>query len=95
MLAQKKPSEEAVGRILSTSGSILSFAYGVAGARAVRTAMLLGTVVHLLGGILGLAIILLLGILGFAELLTPANMLLYELVWLIPGLLITEWTRTV
>ena len=94
-LAQKKPSEEAVGRILSTSGSILSFAYGVAGARAVRTAMLLGTVVHLLGGILGLAIILLLGILGFAELLTPANMLLYELVWLIPGWLITEWTRTV
>ena len=94
-LAQKKPSEEAVGRILSTSGSVLSFAYGVAGARAVRTAMILGTVVHLLGGILGLAIILLLGVLGFAELLTPANMLLYELVWLIPGLLITEWTRAV
>lgn len=93
-LAQKTPGKEAVGRILSTSGSVLSFAYGVAGARAVRTAMILGTVVHLLGGILGLAIILLLGILGFAELLTPSNMLLYQLVWLIPGLLITEWTRT-
>ena len=28
-------------------------------------------------------------------LLTPANILLYNLVWLVPGLLITEWTRAV
>ena len=94
-LTEKKPSEEAVGRMLSTSGSVLSFAYGVAGARAVRTAWILGAVIHLLGGIMGLAIVLILGLLGVAELLTPVNMLLYELVWLIPGLLITEWTRTV
>ena len=33
--------------------------------------------------------------LGSAELLTPVNVLLYQLVWLVPGLLITEWTRTV
>ena len=51
--------------------------------------------IHLLGGIMGLAIVLILGLLGVAELLTPVNMLLYELVWLIPGLLITEWTRSV
>ena len=94
-LTEKKPSEEAVGRMLSTSGSVLSFAYGVAGARAVRTAWIVGAVIHLLGGIMGLAIVLILGLLGVAELLTPVNMLLYELVWLIPGLLITEWTRTV
>jgi hypothetical protein len=36
-----------------------------------------------------------LAILGNTELLTPANILLYQLVWMIPGLLITEWTRTV
>jgi len=33
--------------------------------------------------------------LGEGSLLTPANLLLYEMVWLIPGLLITEWTRSV
>ena len=36
-----------------------------------------------------------LGYLGSTELLTPTNVLLYQLVWLVPGLLITEWTRTV
>jgi len=29
------------------------------------------------------------------QLLTPVHILLYQLVWMIPGLLITEWTRTV
>jgi hypothetical protein len=38
---------------------------------------------------------LLLGLLGAEELLTPMNFLLYELLWMIPGLLITEWTRSV
>ena len=36
-----------------------------------------------------------LAFLGAAELLTPTNVLLYQLIWLVPGLLITEWTRTV
>ena len=27
--------------------------------------------------------------------LTPMNVLLYGLIWMIPGLLITEWTRAI
>jgi len=34
-------------------------------------------------------------VLGQLQLLTPANMFLYHLVWLIPGLLTTEWTRSI
>jgi hypothetical protein len=49
----------------------------------------------MLGGILGLVMMLVLAILGAQELLTPMNLLVYELVWLIPGMLITEWTRSV
>lgn len=94
-LAQRKPDEEAVCLMLSTADGLLPYACAVTGARAVRTASVLGTVIHLLGGILGLAIMLTLALMGVAELLTPVNMLLYELVWLIPGLLITEWTRTI
>ena len=33
--------------------------------------------------------------LGRTDLLTPANILLYQLVWAVPGLLVTEWTRVV
>jgi len=29
------------------------------------------------------------------ELLTPTNMFLYQLVWMIPAFLITEWTRSI
>ena len=32
---------------------------------------------------------------GGTKLLTPDNVLLYELIWMVPGLLITEWARTV
>ena len=42
-----------------------------------------------------ISLILTLTVLGALELLTPANMFLYHLVWMIPGLLITEWTRSV
>jgi hypothetical protein len=38
---------------------------------------------------------LVLAYLGRADLLTPTNVLLYQLVWMLPSLLITEWTRTV
>ena len=37
----------------------------------------------------------LLTVLDARELLTPMNVLLYELVWMIPGLLLTEWTRAI
>ena len=57
--------------------------------------MNLGIVIHLIGGILGMLMMLVLAFLGRTELLTPANLFLYELVWLVPGLLITEWTRSI
>lgn len=90
-----EPEADAQALLLVTSKGLAPFAYGVTGARALRTASILGVVVHMLGGILGLGIILALTVLGALELLTPANMFLYQLVWLIPGLLITEWTRAI
>jgi len=36
-----------------------------------------------------------LAVLSARGLMTPVNMLLYQLVWMIPGLLVTEWTRAV
>ena len=45
--------------------------------------------------IIFLIIMLVLGYLGSTELLTPTNILLYQLVWAVPGMLVTEWTRVV
>ena len=48
-----------------------------------------------LGGILGMGIMVALAVLGATQLLTPVHVLLYQLVWMIPGLLISELTRSV
>ena len=80
---------------LTTRDELVSSAYAITGARALRQATRLGVAIHLLGGILGLIIMLALGYLGSTQLLTPANVLLYQLIWAVPGLLVTEWTRVV
>ncbi len=80
---------------LTTRDELVSSAYAVSGARALRQSTRLGVAIHLLGGILGMVIMLALGYLGSTELLTPTNILLYQLIWAVPGLLVTEWTRVV
>ena len=94
-LKLRQPEEGAAAAALTTREDLTSFAYAVSGARALRLSAILGTVVHVLGGMMGMAIMLVLAYLGSVELLTPTNVLLYQLVWLIPGLLLTEWTRAV
>ena len=80
---------------LTTREELVSAAYAITGARALRLSTKLGVIIHLIGGTLGLIIMLVLGYLGSTELLTPANILLYQLIWAVPGLLMTEWTRIV
>ena len=50
--------------------------------------------VHILGGLLGVLIMLALCIQGSAHLLNPVRVLLYQLVWLVPGLIVTEGARS-
>ncbi len=94
-LKKLQPDPQCSVLALSTREELVGTAYAVTGSRALRTAANLGLGIHLLGGILGILIMLALAYLGSTELLTPTNVLLYQLVWALPGLLITEWTRTV
>ena len=88
-------AEEGQALLLTTRDGLAPLAFGVTGARALRTASVLGVVIHMIGGIVGMAMMLVLAIIGAGQLLTPANLFLYELIWMIPGLLITEWTRSI
>ena len=94
-LREKQLPEEAPALLMTTRDGLAPFACGTVGARALYTASILGVALHMTGGILGLAAMAVLTVLGRTDLLTPMNMFLYQLVWLIPGLLITEWTRAV
>ena len=70
-----------------------AYGYAICGGRAYYHAVTLGTVINILGGALGLAAMAALTALGRTDLLTPLNILLYQAIWLVPGYLITEWTR--
>lgn len=94
-LAQKRPADDADVLALVTREDLVSAVYPICGAMALRTACRLGVVIHILGGLLGMLIMLALAYLGNTELLTPTNVLLYQLIWMIPGFLATEWTRHV
>ena len=87
--------ESAQAALLTTTVGLAPMAFCVTGARSLRLACNLGVILHMVGGILGMAVVLLLLLLGADHLLIPANMFLYQLVWMIPGFLLTEWTRSV
>ena len=94
-LKKRRPDPDEPVLAITTREELIGAAYAVTGARALRQATKLGVIIHLIGGILGLVIMAALAYLGSTELLTPTNILLYQLVWSVPGLLVTEWTRVV
>ena len=95
LLQGQQPDEETPASALITGEGLAAFAYAVTGARSLKTSITLGITIHLIGGILGMLMMLVLAYLGETGLLTPTNLFLYELIWMIPGLLVTEWTRSI
>ena len=94
-LREKELDPDSQTLLMTTALGLAPLAFAVTGARALRTTSRLGTVLHIVGGAIGLGIMVLLTVLGALEALTPANMFLYQLVWMIPAFLFTEWTRSV
>lgn len=95
LLREQELEEDAPALLLVTHEGLAPLAIGTVGARALYTASILGLVLHMVGGIMGLAAMVLLTVLGRTDLITPLNMFLLQLFWLIPGWLITQWTKTV
>ena len=75
--------------------TLAAYGYTIAGARALHAAVCIGIGVHILAGALGLGAVAVLAYLGQTALLSPLNILLYQAVWMVPGLLLTEWTRAI
>lgn len=94
-LRDTKPSEDATTLAIATNDQLAPLAYCVTGSRAVHTAVKTGVIVHLIGGIVGMAMMLVLAFLGAQAYMTPLNIFLYQLILMVPGFLITEWTRSV
>ena len=95
LAAWQPDPEKAVPCALTTQEGLAGAAFAVTGARALRIASVAGAAVHILGGLVGLAAVLILTLSGRTDLMTPANLLLLELCWAVPGLLVSEWTRNI
>lgn len=78
---------------LTTQDGLAPIGFAITGGRALRSARRVGAIVHILAGAVGIAMVLALTLAQAHDLMTPQNLLTYHLVWCIPGLLITEWTR--
>lgn len=91
-LADWQPEESAVCA-LTTNEGLAGTAFAITGARSLRTASIAGAAAHIISGVLGLGAVLVLTLSGRVDLMTPANLLLLELIWAVPGLMISEWTR--
>lgn len=94
-LREKKLSEDAPALALTTQEGLAPVAYAITGARALKSAWNLGLVIHIVGGFLGMLIMAALAIVGYTSLLSPVHVLLYQLVWMVPGLLVTLWTKVI
>ena len=94
-LAQRQADPDTIALAMTTQEGLAGLAYAVTGSRALRSSCVTGAVLQILGGVLGLGIIAALIIIGSEELLTPVNLLLYQLAWIVPGWLVSEWTRSV
>ena len=95
LAAWQPEAEQCTTCALTTQDGLAGAAFAVTGARTLRIAAVAGAVVHILGGVVGMAAVLVLTLSGRVDLLTPANLLLLELCWAVPGLMISEWTRNI
>lgn len=80
---------------LATRTDLVSSVYAISGAGALDASCKMGLWLNIAASVLGLLIMAALAFVGSVNLLTPLRLMLYELVWLVPTWLITEWTRTV
>lgn len=92
-LAQTGPDETAPVIALTTREGLAPKACAVSGARILQSSMRIGALIHILGGGIGLLAMAVLLLTNGLHLLTPLNLLVYNTIWMLPGLLTTEWTR--
>ena len=93
-LKEQTPDEDAPALLLTTKEGLAPMAFGITGARALHTAAWMGAVLQLVAGLVGLAVIAILVLKNGTAMLSPQNMFLFQLVWLIPAFLISEGTRS-
>lgn len=93
-LLKRKPSEAGTPCVIYGGDRLPVTALTLKGSRALRSASRWGAMLTILGGVLGLSVALML-LLGQGVMMSAASILLYQFLWLIPGWIISGWTKYV
>ena len=93
ILADIQPDEERKVLALTTKPGLAAKTYALNSAWSLYSSLSTGANIHMMGGMIGLMLVALLSFLSAIDLLSPANLLLYTGLWMIPGWLTTEWAR--
>ncbi len=78
---------------LTTQEGLSAAAYAITGGRTLESATWFGSLLHVTGGSVGMLLVLVLMLVDALGLVNPGYLLLFQLLWAIPGFLLTEWTR--
>lgn len=92
-LAAVQPGEDAPVLALTTRPGLASKTYALNCAWALRSSLSTGANIHMLGGVMGLLLSAIMIVMLAFEMLSPTNLLLYTMLWMVPGWLITEQPR--
>lgn len=92
-LAKKVPSNRAKPCVMVQDFRFSATALSIVGSKALCTSIRWGTAIAVLSGIMGLGIMVILAYLGATGIMSLVNLGLYLLVWAIPSLLLSGWTK--
>ena len=92
-LSEKEFKKKGKQGALLADDAFGSFADAVAGGRVLKSATTVCIILTLLNGLIGLGLMTVLTFRFGFEAATAVNLLIYQLAWLIPTLLLTGWTR--
>jgi len=86
-------SDHGLPRALLLREGLMPYAETVVGSRRLCAAARRGTVLGLLGSAAGVLLAYYLAFQGSFSLMTPMTMLIYQLLWALPVLMLSDWTR--
>lgn len=92
-LSEKKLSEEGRQGAILGKNSFAEFAAVVAGGRDLRTCVQFGTLLCVFAGLFSGMILALMALLGAVKTASCMNVAILLLVWALPGLLLSRWTK--
>ncbi len=94
-LARKVPGNRAQPCVMVQDFRFSATALSAAGAPALCACVHWGTVIGILSGVMGLGIMMILSYLGATAIMSLVNLGLYLLVWAVPCLLLSGWTKNI